>query len=57
MPIDLYVAALLMVLGLASLATVVVVTALLRAERCDVVAVIRALPELAATLMRRRRRR
>ncbi|MFE2011344.1 hypothetical protein [Streptomyces sp. NPDC059491] len=32
-------------------------TALLRAERSDVVAVIRTLPELAATLMRWRRRR
>ncbi|ROQ22690.1 hypothetical protein EDD98_7717 [Streptomyces sp. PanSC19] len=57
MPTDPYVAALLVLFGLAFLATVVVVTAILRAERSDVVAVIRALPELAATLMRWRRRR
>ncbi|MFJ4343229.1 hypothetical protein [Streptomyces sp. NPDC088915] len=58
MPIDPYAVALLAVLCIAILcATVVCVTAILRAHRSDVVAVIRALPELAATLMRWRRRR
>ncbi|MFB8040275.1 hypothetical protein ACFC8F_03110 [Streptomyces hydrogenans] len=58
MPIDPYAFALLLVLGLAIVAAAVVsVVAILRAERTDVVAVVRALPELAATLMRWRRRR
>jgi hypothetical protein len=57
MPIDPTVAALVVLLGLATLAAVVSITAILRAERSDVVAVLRALPELAATLMRWRRRR
>ncbi|MFD3334655.1 hypothetical protein ACFWV1_18650 [Streptomyces sp. NPDC058700] len=59
MPIDQYtLAAVFTVLCVALLcATAVCMTALLRAHRSDVVAVIRALPELAATLMRWRRRR
>lgn len=58
MPIDPYAFALVLVLGLAIVAAAVVsVVAILRAERTDVVAVVRALPELAATLMRWRRRR
>ncbi|MGW3377396.1 hypothetical protein [Streptomyces hydrogenans] len=52
------VTAMLFVLGLAILAAAAVsITAILRADRTDVVAVVRALPELAATLMRWRRRR
>lgn len=59
MPIDPYAAvALFALVGLAILATAAVsVTAILRAHRSDVVAVVRALPDLAATLMRWRRRR
>ncbi|MFF5428126.1 MULTISPECIES: hypothetical protein [Streptomyces] len=58
MPIDPYTAAVLVLLALAILsATIVSVTAILRAHRSDVVAVVRALPDLAATLMRWRRRR
>ncbi|MFE2210326.1 hypothetical protein [Streptomyces rubiginosohelvolus] len=38
-------------------AALVCVTAIVRADRRDVVAVVRALPELAATLTRFRRRR
>ncbi|MFE4663068.1 hypothetical protein ACFRFJ_41045 [Streptomyces hydrogenans] len=58
MPIDPYALALLIVLALAIVAaTVVSVVAILRAERTDVVPVVRALPELVATLLRWRRRR
>lgn len=58
MPIDPYALALAAVLGLTIVAAAVVsVVAILRADRNDVVAVVRALPELAATLMRWRRRR
>lgn len=58
MPIDLYAAVVLFaLLGLAILAAAVSITAILRARPSDVVAVVRALPELAATLMRWRRRR
>ncbi|MER6481165.1 hypothetical protein [Streptomyces filamentosus] len=57
MPIDPY-AAIVIVIGIAILAAAAVsITAILRAERADIVAVVRALPELAATLMRWRRRR
>ncbi|MFD8663571.1 hypothetical protein ACFV1V_33850 [Streptomyces globisporus] len=46
-----------LVIGLAVFcATVVCVVALCRAQRTDVVAVVRELPELAHTLARRRRR-
>ncbi|MFE5963625.1 MULTISPECIES: hypothetical protein [Streptomyces] len=48
----------LFLVGLAVLcAALVCVTAIVRADRRDVVAVVRALPELAATLIRFRRRR
>ncbi|MFE0733924.1 hypothetical protein [Streptomyces sp. NPDC058855] len=61
MPIDPYAAVALfalLALCLAILAAVAVsITAILRAHRSDVVAVVRALPDLAATLMRWRRRR
>ncbi|MFC8270805.1 hypothetical protein ACFUIZ_34590 [Streptomyces cinereoruber] len=58
MPIDPYTAALLTVLCVALVcATAVCVTAILRAHRSDVVAVVKALPELAATLLRWRRKR
>ncbi|MGW1930941.1 hypothetical protein [Streptomyces sp. NPDC001919] len=57
MPIAPTIAGLLAQLGLAFLATVVAITAILRVDRSDVVAVLRALPEPAATLMRSRRRR
>lgn len=59
MPIDPYAAvALFALVGLAILAAAAVsITAILRAHRSDVVAVVRALPDLAATLMRWRRRR
>ncbi|GAA3918682.1 hypothetical protein GCM10022244_29870 [Streptomyces gulbargensis] len=60
MPTDPYTAVALfalLALCLAILAAAAVsITAILRAHRSDVVAVIRALPELAATLMRRRHR-
>ncbi|GAA3919030.1 hypothetical protein GCM10022244_30240 [Streptomyces gulbargensis] len=59
MPIDPYAAvALFALVGLAILATAAVsITAIPRAHRSDVVAVVRALPDLAAMLMRWRRRR
>nr|CAA56753.1 unnamed protein product [Streptomyces viridosporus] len=48
----------LFVVALAVLcAALVCVTAIVRADRRDVVAVVRALPELAATLIRFRRKR
>ena len=57
MPIDPYTALLAAMLCTAILcATLVCTVALLRANRSDVVAVVRALPELAATLIRYRRR-
>ncbi|MFC8496025.1 hypothetical protein ACFUJU_35560 [Streptomyces sp. NPDC057235] len=58
MSIDPYTAAMLAVLCVALVcATAVCVTAILRVHRSDVVAVVKALPELAATLLRWRRRR
>lgn len=57
MPLDPYAVAVLVVLCTAIIcATVVCVVALLRADRSDITSVVRALPELAATLGRRRRR-
>ncbi|MFD3651751.1 hypothetical protein ACFWUT_35295 [Streptomyces cyaneofuscatus] len=48
----------LLLVGLAVLcAALVCVVAILRAERRDVVAVVRALPELAAVMIRFRRQR
>ncbi|MFC9261320.1 hypothetical protein ACFT25_16065 [Streptomyces hydrogenans] len=57
MPFAPYAVAVLVVLCTAIVcATVVCVVALLRADRSDITGVVRALPELAATLARRRRR-
>ncbi|MEU3607070.1 hypothetical protein AB0E83_16720 [Streptomyces sp. NPDC035033] len=57
MSLDPYAVVLLVVLCTAIVcATVVCVVALLRADRAEIALVVRALPELAATLARRRRR-
>lgn len=56
-PMDYIAFAAALVIGLGLLcATSVCIVAIRRAERTDVVAVVRALPELALTIARRRRR-
>ncbi|MGW6562750.1 hypothetical protein [Streptomyces hydrogenans] len=56
MPLDPSLVVIVVVCTAIVCATVVCVVALLRADRADITAVVRALPELAATLGQRRRR-